>query len=525
MPDDLSAWIDRWAGRRVLVVGDGMLDRYLEGTSGRLCREAPVPSVTLSRRLDAPGGSANTAVNVHGLGGRVHYLTVLGDDLEGAFLRRTLEQRGVNGEHVLLTGQRHTLAKHRVMAAAQILLRFDEGDTGSIPPDVEEELLARLHVLWPTCDAVIVSDYGYGLITPAVLDALAELQASQPRVVVADSRHRLAAFRRIGVTAVKPNFEEFVELLGARDLETLPSRLATVAGYGDEVLERTGARMAAVTLDREGALLFERGRPPYRTYAPPARHSCVAGAGDTFVSALTLALAAGASREAAGELAAAAAAVVIGKDGTATCSAAELREYVLGGPSSLRAGPAPLSRAGKLIPDLSRLAARAEYLRSQGKRLVFTNGCFDILHAGHISHLHHAKTLGDVLIVGLNSDAGVRRLKGPGRPINRQEDRVQVLAALECIDHIVPFDADTACDLVRVIRPEVFVKGGDYTPDRLPEAPLVRDLGGVVEILPYLPECSTSSLIERIFERMKEEGGRMNEEPSSPHGFAALTHG
>jgi D-beta-D-heptose 7-phosphate kinase/D-beta-D-heptose 1-phosphate adenosyltransferase len=239
-----------------------------------------------------------------------------------------------------------------------------------------------------------------------------------------------------------------------------------------------------VTLDCEGALVFERGRPAYRTYTQPAR-SCVAGAGDTFVAGLALGLAAGASTAAAAELASGAA-VVVGKDGTAICSAQELREYV--------------SAEDEYYGDLDRLKARVEFYREQGRKIVFTNGCFDILHRGHITYLNRAKALGDVLVVGVNSDESIRRLKGPSRPINSLEDRVQVLAALSCVDHLVAFGEDTPCNLIRALRPRVFVKGGDYTRERLPEAPLVEELGGVVQILPYLQDRSTTGIIERITE-------------------------
>jgi D-beta-D-heptose 7-phosphate kinase/D-beta-D-heptose 1-phosphate adenosyltransferase len=210
----------------------------------------------------------------------------------------------------------------------------------------------------------------------------------------------------------------------------------------------------------------------------------VAGAGDTFTSTLALALAAGAAATQAAELASAAAAVVVGKERTAACTAQELREV--------------LGALGKYVPDLTRLAARAEFYRRQGRTVVFTNGCFDILHKGHVSLLHRARALGDVLIVGVNSDAGIRRLKGPSRPINTLEDRVQVLAALGCVDHLIAFDEDTPCNLIRALRPQVFVKGGDYTRERLPEAPLVEELGGVVHILPSVEAHSTTGLIEKI---------------------------
>jgi D-beta-D-heptose 7-phosphate kinase/D-beta-D-heptose 1-phosphate adenosyltransferase len=375
------------------------------------------------------------------------------------------------------------LTRQRVVAAGQLLLRLDEGSTDALDADTEQRLIDRLGGLWPGCEAVVISDYHHGLWTPGLIRALADWQAKQPRVLVADSR-RPAAFAAVGVTAVKPNYAEALELLGAGLLPALPDRAGALVPHQDRLLERTGAGLVVVTLDREGALVLERGRAPQRIYAPPARQAFVAGAGDTFAAALALALAAGAPAVAAAELASAAAAVVVGKERTAACSAGELREY--------------LSAVAKYVPDLARLAGRVDYFRQQGRRVVFTNGCFDILHKGHVTLLHRAKALGDVLVVGVNSDAGIRRLKGPGRPINTLDDRVQVLAALGCVDHLIAFDEDTPCNLIRALRPHVFVKGGDYTRERLPEAPLVEELGGEIHILPYLEDRSTSGLIERI---------------------------
>jgi D-beta-D-heptose 7-phosphate kinase/D-beta-D-heptose 1-phosphate adenosyltransferase len=240
----------------------------------------------------------------------------------------------------------------------------------------------------------------------------------------------------------------------------------------------------AVTLDTEGALVFERGRPAYRTYARPTPPSRAAGAGDTFVAALALALAAGGHTPAAVEVASAAASIVVGTDGTSVCGQEQLSEY--------------FTAVSKTLHSVDRLAARAAFHHEQGRRIVFTNGCFDILHRGHITYLNRAKALGDLLVVGINSDESVRRLKGSGRPINGLEDRVQVLAALSCIDHIVPFDGDTPEELIRAIRPDVFVKGGDYTIEQLPEAGLVEQLGGTVQLLPFVEDRSTTGIIERI---------------------------
>jgi D-beta-D-heptose 7-phosphate kinase/D-beta-D-heptose 1-phosphate adenosyltransferase len=483
MKPNLSLLVSHFAGLKVLVLGEAMLDSYLEGTTKRFCQEAPVPIITVGERRDIPGGAANTAVNVRELGAHAVFLSVIGQDQEGGLLRKALAERGLPVAHVYAAPHRRTLTKYRVFASGQMLLRIDQGTTTAVGPDSEAALLKRLCMLYPESDAVIVSDYGYGIFTPRVVRALADLQVRWPRVIVVDSR-TLERFREVGVTCAKPNYAEASHLLGAGTLDNFRVRAEGIAQHGDRLLELTGARIVAVTLDRDGAVVVERGQRPYRSYASASRDGCVVGAGDTYLSAFSLALATGASTSAAAELAHAAAAIVIRKDRTATCSANELRDYLTG--------------EGKYVADRGRLANLVESYKRQGRKVVFTNGCFDILHRGHISFLNRAKTLGDVLVVGVNSDEGIRRLKGASRPINNLEDRLQVLAALDCVHHLIPFDEDTACNLILVVKPDVFVKGGDYTRERLPEARLVEQFGGCVQILPYLPDRSTTGIIERI---------------------------
>ena len=494
----LPTLIDRFRSLRVLVVGEAMVDSYLRGSAQRLCREAPAPIVALREREHAPGGAANAASNLRRLGAEVSLLSVVGDDGDGRLLRESLIERGVAVDHLRSSPARRTLSKNRVVADGQLLLRFDEGTIDPLEPAEEDELVSRLEALYPGCDAIVVSDYGYGVLTPRVREALRDLQARLPRLLVVDAKD-LRGYRHVGVSAVKPNYAEAIALLGEQPRDGLRVRLQQVAAKGRRLLRLTGARIVAVTLDAAGALVFETGAPPFRTYARPTGNSRAAGAGDTFVSALALGLAAGGTTPAAAELASAAAAIVVGKEGTAECSADELRAYLLA--------------EGKYIDGIEPLAHAVALHRAQGRRIVFTNGCFDILHRGHITYLNRAKALGDVLVVAVNSDESVRRLKGSGRPINSLEDRVQVLGALSCIDHLVSFAEDTPEELIRVVRPDVFVKGGDYTHDTLPEAPLVEALGGSVQILPYVEDRSTTGMIERI-----REAGAAPEDSSSVAG-------
>jgi D-beta-D-heptose 7-phosphate kinase/D-beta-D-heptose 1-phosphate adenosyltransferase len=482
MNDSLSNTLNLFRGRGVLVLGDAMLDTYLDGQCDRLCPEGPVPVVARGRRRAAAGGAANAAVNARALEARVRFLSVAGADARAARLGRLLERAGVPAGDLLVAPGRRTLAKTRITAGGQLLLRLDEGSTEEVPPACERDLIDRLGRLWPDSEAVLVSDYGYGVLTGRVIQALGELQRRDPRVLVVDSK-RLAAFRDAGVTAVKPNYAEAVRQFGLPEAAG-PARVALAAARGEAVLRATGARVAAVTLDADGAVVLERDRPPVRTRARPRPHCRAAGAGDTYAAALALALAAGADTPEAAELAAAAAAVVVARDGTSACGLSELRRRLAGG--------------RKVAADLAELTARLEEHRRRGRRIVFTNGCFDILHSGHVGYLARARELGDVLVVGVNSDAGVRRLKGPERPVNCLEDRLAVLAALGCVDHLIAFEEDTPHALIRAVRPAVFVKGGDYTRDRLPEASLVEQLGGKVVILPLAAGRSTTGLIRRL---------------------------
>jgi D-beta-D-heptose 7-phosphate kinase / D-beta-D-heptose 1-phosphate adenosyltransferase len=475
----------RFSSVNVLVVGDAMLDEYLEGQTHRLSREAPVPVVSITERNDAPGGAANTALNIQAMGGKGTLLSVIGTDPDGALLRRALEDAGVDTAYVIGHPYRQTLAKRRVAAGGQMIVRYDQGSAGSIDTRTEDVLVEHLRRLFLQSDAVIISDYGYGVLTPRVIDTLRILQTEHPRVIVADAKD-LAAYREVGVTAVKPNYGEAVTLLALPKLEGACARAEQMAPYTERVLELTGAQIAAITLDTEGALVVERDSLPYRTYAQAAPDSRAAGAGDTFVAALTLALCAGADTASAAEMAQAAAHIVVTKPGTTICSSLELEEFLLGG--------------DKFFTDPERLASRLDTERGACRRIVFTNGVFDILHRGHIAYLNQAKALGDILVVGVNTDEGVRRLKGPSRPINNLEDRIQVLAGLSSVDYLVAFDEPTPAELMRVLRPDVFVKGGDYTRDRLPEAKVIEEYGGVVQILPFVDNHSTTYTIERIRE-------------------------
>ncbi|HEX2089452.1 MAG TPA: D-glycero-beta-D-manno-heptose 1-phosphate adenylyltransferase [Actinomycetota bacterium] len=479
----LRTIIDSFADIRALVVGEAILDSYLSGPGRGLSREAPVPIVDVSDRTDAPGGAANTAANVRAVGARVTFLSVIGDDPDAMRLKRELQARGIPTDDLVVETGRRTLAKHRLVASGQMIARFDQGTTDPLSSATEVSFAKRLADLWSRADVVIVSDYRYGVMSPGVRRALAELREGDDRPLVVDARE-LRSYASTRPTAVKPNYEEAVALLELPAVEGTRARIEQIHGCGDRLVDLTGARIAAVTLGADGAVVFERGRAPYRTFTRPTQNSRATGAGDTFVGVLGLSLASGAETEEAADLASAASAVVVGKEVTSVCTAPELKRYV--------------AAESKYISGAIGLRQLAQSLHQERKRIVFTNGCFDILHRGHIAHLAQAKTLGDVLVVGLNTDDSVRRLKGHGRPINTLEDRVEILSALDSVDHIVPFNSDTPIDLIAALRPHLYVKGGDYSKESLPETPMVERLAGEVVILPLISDSSTSGIVERI---------------------------
>lgn len=490
MSSNIFTLLDLFTHLKVMVIGEAMLDRYLRGSTERLSQEAPVQVVNIEEKEDIPGGAANTAVNIRSLGAEPVFLSVTGGDEEGKLLRRALNRCGISDEHVISDPRRQTLAKQRVLANGQMMIRFDQGSAAPLAAAAERQLIEQIEALAQQVDAVIVSDYNYGVLTAKVLKVLAALQERDPRILMVDAK-QYRRYHRLRVTGVKPNYEEAANLLHLERKCGSEERVRQIEKHGHKILELAGAQIAAVTLDQDGAVIFERGQPLYRIYARPAGQNRVAGAGDTFMSALTLTLAAGAQSSTAAEIASAAAAIVVEKPGTSACHIDELKEYFSGD--------------DKYMTDSFHIAARIAAYRRQDKRVVFTNGCFDLLHSGHIQYLNQAKAQGDVLIVGINTDRGVKRLKGPNRPINQLEDRAQVLAAMSCIDHIIPFDEDIPFNLIRLIQPDVFVKGGDYARKSLPEAELVESYGGKVLLLPYVQDHSTTGIIERIRQTLDQE--------------------
>ncbi|CAA9892862.1 D-beta-D-heptose 1-phosphate adenylyltransferase / D-beta-D-heptose 7-phosphate kinase [Candidatus Methylobacter favarea] len=467
MNDKYLATINRFEGLNVLVIGDAMLDVYWDGAANRICREAPVPIVDIKNVKAVPGGAANTAVNLVQLGADVHYLSIMGCDHEADLLKDALMRHGLDLSLIISDPTRQTLTKQRVAAGSQLLVRFDAGTTRAIDRNYERRIIAILKNKFHKVDAVIVSDYGYGLMTDNIIGALKSLQHKKETILVIDAKS-LDKYSHIGATVAKPNYQELVTLLAITEPAANGHRHEQLKRYGPELLKKTGTAYVAATIDIEGALLFQHGKAPYRTFSKPVENSKAAGAGDTYVSALTLALASGASIEVAGEIAQCAAIVILQKSATATCTRNELSHY--------------FGSSSKYTPDWQELKGRLEAFKKEGKRIVFTNGCFDLLQGGHVAYLEQARALGDVLILGLNSDAGIKRLKGSNRPANSLHERIRILAGLEAVTLVTTFEEDTPINLLNIIQPDVYAKGSGYSIENLPNEPVIPGYSEAVEI-------------------------------------------
>jgi D-beta-D-heptose 7-phosphate kinase/D-beta-D-heptose 1-phosphate adenosyltransferase len=464
--------VEAWAGREVLVIGDALLDEWRHAAPERLSREAPAPVLSLRRREPAGGGAANTAINLAALGARPTLVAPVGNDEAGRRLRAVVTAAGVRDAMVTVPGRR-TPVKSRVLVDGQVLLREDDGD----PAPLDEAAARALADATTAADTLIVCDYGLGAVGGPVRRWLVE-RRGRYRIRAVDA-HDLRPWAALEPTLVTPSFAEATALLG---------RLSRHPGQpGDAVVEHAARLLAAarseimaVTLDADGEVVLAAGRGVVhreRSERHPPSHAV--GAGDAYLSAFALALAVDAPLTVAATLAHRAAATTLSGVDTCVCH----RDDLLGD--------------GTLL-DADGLVRLVERRRAAGERIVFTNGCFDVLHRGHVSYLEEAAHLGDLLVVAVNSDDSVRRLKGPDRPVNPVEDRTAVLAALSCVDAVVVFGADSPADLIEAVRPDVYVKGGDYPPELVPEAPLVRKLGGEVRILGYVPDRSTSAVIDRI---------------------------
>jgi D-beta-D-heptose 7-phosphate kinase / D-beta-D-heptose 1-phosphate adenosyltransferase len=482
---DFDALSDAIAGKTVLCVGDLMLDEFVYGEVSRVSPEAPAPVIAVQRSETNIGGAGNVARNVASLSGRCIFIGLVGEDDAGVKLKAELA-REKNIEFLLICDpSRPTTRKVRFVSEhfSTHMLRADweraQPATGAVEQQLIDAILPRL----ARADIVLLSDYAKGVLTARVIrNVIDAARAARKRVIVDPKSLNLAIYR--GATLLTPNRREFAEATRSRaDTEQ------SIAEAAREAMVLADCEAILVTQSENGMTLVPREGEVVHVPAHPVRVRDVSGAGDTVAAALALGLAAGADWEAALRIANAAAAVAIGKKGTASVSAAELRRKIL--------PHAYLAAEEKIVASAGELDAHLSEWRKQGLRVGFTNGCFDILHPGHVKVLTAARGACDRLIVALNSDASTKRLKGEGRPVQDERARAEVLAALEAVDLVVVFEDDTPLKLIEQVKPNVLVKGGDYTRETVVGHDIVEANGGVVMLVNVLQGFSTTSLVNR----------------------------
>jgi D-beta-D-heptose 7-phosphate kinase/D-beta-D-heptose 1-phosphate adenosyltransferase len=458
----------------VLVAGDAMLDEYWFGDTARISPEAPVPVVSQRSAEQRPGGAANVALNIAALGAHSTLVGVVGKDERGALLTRTLEQRGVRCE-LFRSPTLPTIHKLRVLARSQQLLRIDAEQSLQACADEFGVLYERVV---RQADVVILSDYGKGTLC-RVEELVASANARKISVLIDPKGTDFRRYRN--AYALTPNRSEFEAVVGRCNDE------AELQRRGEELRKDLDLDLLLVTRGGEGMTLFEQDTEPLTLPAQAREVFDVTGAGDTVIALLGAGVAAGLAPADAAALANLGAGIVVGKIGAATASRSELQRAL----HSQGSG-------GRGLVDLPELVALVAEAKARGERVVLTNGCFDILHAGHVSYLEEAKSCGDRLIVAVNDDDSVRRLKGVSRPVNSLADRMAVLAGLASVDWVVPFSEDTPAELIAKVVPDVLVKGGDYRVEQIAGGDTVLKNGGEVRVLGFKPGRSTSALIDAL---------------------------
>jgi D-beta-D-heptose 7-phosphate kinase / D-beta-D-heptose 1-phosphate adenosyltransferase len=469
-----------WPGKRLLVVGDVMLDKYIWGEVGRISPEAPVPVVRGMRHDEKPGGAANVAMNIACLGAKVVVVGVTGADESERLLAQSLRANGVI-PHFVPSEKFETVTKMRILGGRQQMLRLDFETPGDIEADVLDRLIERTREVLPGSHALVLSDYAKGVISPAVCHALIPDARRLGIPVLVDPKGLDYSHYR-GATTICPNLNEL-----ARTARIDPGDLEALLTAAEGMVKDLDLEFLTATLSEKGIALV---RPGNRFVAPAKARQVfdVSGAGDTVIAVLALCLASGLQPETAVQLANVAAGIVVGKVGTMPVQKHELLS-ALGPEIALHAQDRVLTRE-----DLVR---RVQLWKANHERVVFTNGCFDLLHIGHITLLEQARLFGERLVVAINSDGSVRGLKGPSRPIVDQNARARVLAALAAVDAVIIFDEPTPLEVIDALRPDVLVKGGDYQTETIVGAREVASWGGEVKIVPLVEGFSTTRLIEK----------------------------
>ena len=490
--DQIQDFLSQLPQINALVIGDLMLDEYLWGKTGRISPEAPVPVVDITREDLRLGGAGNVVNNLQVLGCRVAVCSVIGDDSDGRVLQSQLEcNEDIDTSGIIFDPTRKTSRKTRIIASNQQMMRIDRESRTPLSSETEAQLLTNiLKRIQATdngqkIDVIFLSDYGKGILTDSVLTQVIQAGRLKGIPVVVDPKGN--DYRRYrGATLLTPNRAEASE---AANIEINDEE--TLAAAGRKILTEVELDALVLTRSEEGMSLFQQNKDQINLATRAREVFDVSGAGDTVLALIGIGLAASLSLKQAAIVANIGAGIVVAKVGTSTVSCQEIL-------SVLSEVGLPEENKIQLVEPLSDILKHAH---NHGKKVVFTNGCFDLLHAGHVSYLQRARELGDLLVLGLNSDASVQRLKGPTRPLVQQDDRAQVMAALACIDYVVIFDEDTPLQLIEALRPDILVKGGDYTPETVVGRQQVENWGGRVELISFVEGRSTTQIVDRIQSR------------------------
>jgi len=502
--DALLSHLASWRPFRALVVGDFMLDQLLYGDAERLSADAPVPILHVRKREDRPGGAANVCLDLAALQGHVIALGVVGDDAAGNALRAALERDGsalgphakVDASNLEIDASRPTTVKQSLIGLAQArhpqkMFRLDFESRDPVGPEVAQRIIARAEALMRDVDVVAIEDYDKGVCTPEVCQGVIAAANRLGKPVLVDPARIADYSRYAGATTITPNRTEAEIATGMKtDLEASPEHNAQLA---QQLLAQLGLEFVVLTLDRHGALLLNRDDASAPVAVPTLAREVydVTGAGDMFLAGLCAGVANGLSRLDAVRLANAAAGLEVEIFGVQPIPLEKLHHSLLVQSQGL---------TGK-VRTRAQIAVEAAARKRAGETVIFTNGCFDVLHSGHVSLLERSAALGGskaFLVVGLNDDASVSRLKGPSRPVNTEDDRARVLSSLGCVGAVVLFAEDTPLDLIKAVKPDILVKGADYTKDRVVGADVVEAMGGRVELVPLVEGRSTTATIQRM---------------------------
>ena len=511
-PRDLVTVLEQIGQPRILVVGDLILDRYTWGDAERISQEAPVIVLRAGRRETRLGGAANVANMLAGLEARVAACGVVGDDSAGAELRRLLVGTGTDCELVLDDARRNTSVKERFVGLAgnrhpSQILRVDHECCDPLCEHLEAQLIEHLLAQVSRYDAVLISDYGKGVCTPRLLKAVIEAARRAHVLVMIDPSRGCPLEHYRGATVIKPNRLEAEMATGQRI-----GQPADALAAGRRLCQDLAAEMALITLDRDGMMLVGSDGNG-ELFATQARNVYdIAGAGDMVMAVVGLCLAAGTSAADAVRLGNIAAGLEVERSGVAVVYRDEIRAELLSG----------RGRPARKIVTLDEAARLAADHRRRGERVVFTNGCFDLLHVGHVTYLAEAAALGNCLFVGVNSDESVRRLKGAGRPVIGESDRAALLAALACVNNVVVFDEDTPHDLLEAIRPDVLVKGGTYTTESVVGHEVVEAYGGTVCVTGVVDGISTTNILASLARGEAAGGAGATAKPANESPFSVL---